>query len=151
MADSAGSQHENFHATAVAVGDLGVMIIGPSGSGKSALALELIGMGAALIADDLTHVAPQPEGPLLSAPDRLRGVIEARGVGLVQVPWQASARLSLVVNMGEIELERLPHSPHQTTVAGMSIDTLYRVDAPYFACAIYNLLRYGRYMDAAAG
>ena len=137
-----------YHATTVAVEGAAVMIAGPSGAGKSALALELIGLGAELVADDLSQVVMQGGAPHVIAPPELSGVIEARGVGLINVPHCASAHLRLVVDMGQIETARLPSSPAVTNVNGCAIECLFRVDAPYFAIAIYNLLRHGRHADA---
>lgn len=137
-----------YHATTVAVEGAAVMITGPSGSGKSALALELIGLGAKLVADDLSQIVMHDEAPYVVAPPEFSGVIEARGVGLINVPHCAGAHLHLVVDMGQTETARLPHSPTVTNVNGCAIECLFRVDAPYFAIAIYNLLRHGRHADA---
>ncbi|MCK8463896.1 HPr kinase/phosphatase C-terminal domain-containing protein [Aliiroseovarius sp. S1339] len=138
-----------FHATTIAVGESAAMITGPSGSGKSSLALELIGLGAKLVADDLSLVELKNDVLHVLAPDRLQGVIEARGVGLIHVPWISSARLQLVVDLSENELERHPQSHRVTTVAGCDIDLVLRVDAPYFACAVYHLLRNGGYAETS--
>ncbi|MCI2395846.1 HPr kinase/phosphatase C-terminal domain-containing protein [Aliiroseovarius sediminis] len=144
-----GSQQgaERFHATSVAVGDAGALIVGPSGSGKSSLALQLIGLGARLVADDLTRVSVEGDVVTVHAPDRLQGVIEARGVGLIHVPWMQTATLQLVVDMSKDEVARHPRSRRLTTVAGCDIDLVLRVDAAYFPSAIYNLLHHGRYSD----
>ncbi|MEZ5768808.1 MAG: hypothetical protein R3D80_14935 [Paracoccaceae bacterium] len=96
------------HASAVALGagpgqaGFGVLIEGPSGSGKSALALQLIALGGALVADDRTRIAPQGGWPWLHAPERLAGVIEARGVGLLAVAHVAGAPLRLIVDLGAV-------------------------------------------------
>ncbi|SMR83313.1 Hpr(Ser) kinase/phosphatase [Aliiroseovarius halocynthiae] len=137
-----------YHATTVAVDGAAVMITGPSGSGKSALALELIGLGALLVADDLSQIVMQDDAPVVIAPPELPGVIEARGVGLINVPHCPEAQLKLVVDMGQIEMSRLPTSPAITEVNGCAIECLFRVDAPYFAIAIFNLLRHGRHAPA---
>ncbi len=132
----------------MAIDDAAVMITGPSGSGKSALALELIGLGAQLVADDLSQIVLQDGAPFVIAPPELPGVIEARGVGLINVPHCPKARLQLVVDMGQIEMARLPASPAFTEVNGCAIECLFRVDAPYFAIAVLNMLRYGRHAVA---
>ncbi|NDW54660.1 HPr kinase/phosphorylase [Aliiroseovarius sp. PrR006] len=139
---------DRYHATTVAVGDAAVMITGPSGSGKSALALELIGLGAQLVADDLSQIVLQDGAPFVIAPPALPGIIEARGVGLINVPHCAKAQLRLVVDMGQIEMSRLPASPTITEVNGCAIECLFRVDAPYFAIAVFNMLRHGRHAVA---
>ncbi|WP_240686478.1 HPr kinase/phosphorylase [Aliiroseovarius marinus] len=137
-----------YHATTVAVGDAAVMITGPSGSGKSALALELIGLGAQLVADDLSQIVMEGDTPFVIAPPEMPGVIEARGVGLINVPYCPKAQLKLVVDMGQIEMARLPASPAFTEVNGCAIECLFRVDAPYFAIAVFNMLRHGRHAFA---
>ncbi|WP_298563692.1 serine kinase [uncultured Aliiroseovarius sp.] len=137
-----------YHATTVAIDDAAVMITGPSGSGKSALALELIGLGAQLVADDLSQIVLQDGAPFVIAPPELPGVIEARGVGLINVPHCPKARLQLVVDLGQIEMARLPASPAITEVNGCAIECLFRVDAPYFAIAVFNMLRHGRHAVA---
>lgn len=137
-----------YHATTVSVGNAAVMITGPSGSGKSALALELIGLGAQLVADDLSQVVIEGDAPYVIAPPELPGVIEARGVGLINVPHCPKARLQLVVDMAQIEMSRLPTSSAITEIHGCAIECLFRVDAPYFAIAVFNLLRHGRHATA---
>lgn len=138
------------HASAVVLGTgnraLGVLIEGPSGSGKSALALQLIAHGAMLVADDRTRIAARDGWPWLLAPERLQGVIEARGVGLVTVPFAASARLGLVVDMGVPETERLPE-PASREVLGQRIRYLRRVDGPHFAGSIVALSKGGWWHD----
>lgn len=136
-----------MHGTTVAVGDVAALIIGPSGSGKSSLALEMIGLGAKLVSDDVSLIKADGGAVMIHAPDRLNGVIEARGVGLIHVPWVSSAQLQLVVDLSKVESERLPRSHRVTSVAGSDIDLVLRVDAPYFASAIYHMLRYGRYAE----
>jgi len=66
-----------LHATAVAVGGRGLLILGRSGAGKSSLALQLIALGARLVADDRTRVTLGPAGLVASPPEAIRGRIEA--------------------------------------------------------------------------
>ena len=139
------------HASAVTLGDpgsagFGVLIEGPSGSGKSALALELIALGARLVADDRTRILARDGWPWLCAPERLQGVIEARGVGLIQVPSAAAAPLRLIVDMGAVEPARLPE-PATREVLGQRIRYLLRVDGPHFAGSIVALSKGGWWHD----
>lgn len=76
--------------TAVAIGDAAVLLTGPSGSGKSDLALRLIDGGAQLIADDRVELIVD-RGKLCcraphDMPPALQGFIEARGVGILPAP-----------------------------------------------------------------
>jgi HPr kinase/phosphorylase len=101
------------HATAVALDGIGVLLRGPSGSGKSDLALRLIDGGAALVSDDQTQL-DHAGGEILAkfprnAPATLRGRIEVRGLGVLAVPWVTQARLGLVVDLTPDQpTERLP-------------------------------------------
>ncbi len=92
--------------TAVAIGGRGVLLRGASGSGKSDLALRLIGGGARLIADDCVLI---DEAGLLSPPPTIGGFIEVRGVGIRRVPGEAGVPLALIVDLVPSgSVERLP-------------------------------------------
>lgn len=134
-----------LHATTVAIDGQAVLIIGPSGAGKSTLALQLIGLGAVLISDDLTRVTSGENAPIAHAPDQMRGVIEARGLGLIHVPMQDRAPVKLVVDMAEVEQERLPPSRPVTFVVNQPVRTVWRVDAASFPSALFNMIKHGRY------
>lgn len=104
-------------ATTVALDGSAALLRGPSGSGKSDLALRLIDGGALLVADDLTLLirvgdrlmARLPEG----APAETRGRLEVRGIGLLPVPAIESAPVGLVVELKpQSEIERLPAPAH---------------------------------------
>jgi HPr kinase/phosphorylase len=125
------------HATAVAIGGAGVLLIGPPGSGKSDLALRLVDGGAALIADD--QVMLRRDGDRLiagfpdAAPAELRGRLEVRGLGLMPVAPSAAVPLALVVALrsGPPE-ERLP-APRSAEYLGVAVPLL-RLD-PFAASA----------------
>jgi HPr kinase/phosphorylase len=80
-----------------------VLLIGPPGSGKSDLVLRLLGRGFDLVADDQVDVT----NGVASAPPSLAGLLEARGLGILRLPYARTARLALVVDLGE-PAERLP-------------------------------------------
>jgi len=63
-----------------------VLLRGPSGSGKSDLALRLIDDGARLIADDQTHLAKKGHALIATPPPAIAGMIEVRGIGVVKLP-----------------------------------------------------------------
>lgn len=100
-----------IHASAVSVDTHGVLIIGPSGCGKSSLALRLIALGGKLIADDQVVLNKSGEILYAAAPRHLAGLIEARGVGLIRIPF-ATAPIHLVIDLEQAESERLPPIRH---------------------------------------
>lgn len=100
-----------LHASCVARDGAGVLLLGPSGSGKSDLALRLIGRGFALVGDDQIIVS---NGIVRPAP-ALAGLLEVRGFGIVRLPFAPEARLALVVRLAEPE--RLPHPERHETGA----------------------------------
>ncbi len=91
------------HGSCVSRDGDGVLLIGPSGSGKSDLALRLLGRGFSLVADDRVDIADGIAAP----PPALAGLLEVRGLGIVRLPYAATARLALVAELGAAA-ERLP-------------------------------------------
>ncbi len=91
-----------IHASCAAREGQGVLLLGPSGSGKSDLLLRLLDRGFALVADDRVDLT----GGVASAPPVLAGLLEVRGLGVVRLPHLPSAPLALAVELGTGE--RLP-------------------------------------------
>ena len=143
MAPGAGGTGP-IHASAVAVEGRGLLILGASGSGKSSLALELMALGADLVADDRVAVTPDPGGgpPRLDPPPALAGRIEARGIGILAAPW-VSARAVMAVDLDRIETARLPE-PREIVIAGASLPCLSKVETPAFAAMLLSVLKGGR-------
>ncbi len=132
-----------LHATAVCVGPRAALIRGASGSGKSALALEMMARGAQLVADDRVILQATAEGIVLTSPEQLRGMIEARGVGLLRAEAAASALLACVVDLDVSERERLPQV-RNTLLLGVTVPLLHNVAKAYFPAALIQYLRGGR-------
>ncbi|MFN0043456.1 MAG: HPr kinase/phosphorylase [Alphaproteobacteria bacterium] len=88
-----------IHATAIAWRGRAVLLRGPSGSGKSDLALRLVAAGWRLVADDRCDLSVGAGRLIVSPPRALAGLIEARGVGIVRVPARARAAVALVVDL----------------------------------------------------
>jgi HPr kinase/phosphorylase len=132
-----------LHGSAVALGASGALILGPSGSGKSALALSLMALGAALVADDRVVLSDRDGLPWISAPPEIAGLIEARFVGLLAAEAAPGAWLRLVVDLSRTEIERLP-PPRTISVLGNDIPLVHKVESAHFAPAILQYLRSGR-------
>ena len=97
----------NIHASCVAIGRRGVLLIGKSGSGKSDLALRLIDGGAGLVADDRTLLTVTDGLLRARAPESIKGLLEIRGLGIVALASRAGVEIALVVRLGR-EGARLP-------------------------------------------
>ena len=121
------------HATAVAIGGRALLLRGPSGSGKSDLALRLIDAGARLVSDDYSHLRRQGDAILVRAPRPISGLIEARGVGILKVEALAVAPLALIADLvASQHVERLPESAQQT-IFGLAVPVVAL--APFEASA----------------
>ncbi|OAN79069.1 hypothetical protein A8B78_00290 [Jannaschia sp. EhC01] len=116
------------------------MILGPSGSGKSSLALALLAHGANLICDDGVWL----DGLDLTRPDGAPDLIEARGVGLLHAgPICPRAPLSLVVDLDRAETDRLP--PRRLVhLHNQKVELILAAGQVTLAPTLIHLLRYGR-------
>lgn len=110
---------ETIHAGCVAIGDRGVLICGPSGSGKSDLAIRLIDRGARLVSDDYTIVRADSGRVVAAVPDTIAGKIELRGVGIVELSYLEQVPLALVVDLA-MPPQRLPE-PATRLIAGKTV------------------------------
>ncbi|UVO49191.1 aldolase [Sphingomonas sp. SUN019] len=113
------TDRETIHATTVAIDGRAVLISGPSGSGKSDLALRLIDRGATLVSDDYTEVRRDGDGLIAAPPATIAGRIEVRGIGIVPFPHLADAKVALAVRLGG-PVERLPERGRRV-IAGVSV------------------------------
>lgn len=102
------SQTEQIHASAAALNGKAVLIVGKSGSGKSALLLDLMARGFALIADDIVILQDQDDGVAALAPENAQGRLEVRWIGIVQARTATSARVELVIDLDQEPSGRLP-------------------------------------------
>ena len=131
------------HGTCVAVDGRGLLILGPSGAGKSALALRLLSLEAVLVADDRTELLVENDRLIARCPAPLRGLIEARGLGILHAPTVEMAAIALVVDLGQTEEQRLPPA-RAITILGCRINLVLQVQNSHFPDALMLYLRHGR-------
>ena len=117
------------HASAVKLGERAVLIRGPSGSGKSRLAFDLILAGrsgqlptAVLVGDDRVRLDTAGGELLVSAVKELAGLIEIRGLGIRRCDFVAEAVVALVVDLAAPDAERLPPPEAlQISISGVKV------------------------------
>jgi len=105
----------NSHGTIVTVFGVGVLLRGESGVGKSDLALRLIDRGACLVADDQVILERRSRGLLGYAPDKLYGLLEVRGLGVMSLPAIKNVWIHLVVDL--VDTGMAPRLPEREIVA----------------------------------
>lgn len=132
----------NIHASAVAVGDRAALILGRSGAGKSRLALRMIALGADLVADDRVDLIRDGDRLMAAAPEALRGLAEARGVGLLRLPSRAGAELCIAVDLDAAPVTRMPPSD-TITYLGVPLDLISAHGVPDIDVILTLLLRHG--------
>jgi HPr kinase/phosphorylase len=110
-----------LHATAVALTGRAVLLRGPSGSGKSDLALRLIDAGAHLVADDQSELRRRGDDLIVRAPATIAGLIEVRGLGILRLDALADAPVALLANLVAADrIERLPPRRAET-ILGVAV------------------------------
>ncbi len=124
---------ERFHATAITVGNRGALIRGPSGAGKSDLAFRCLGLGPSpllsetvrLVADDQVILTRIPPRLVATAPPTLRGRLEVRGIGILEVAATAETDIVLIVDLsGDGPIERLPDPWPKARILGLDVPVI---------------------------
>jgi HPr kinase/phosphorylase len=118
-----------IHGSCASKGGLGVLLLGPSGSGKSDLVLRLRAHGFELVADDRVDVVDGIARP----PPALAGLLEVRGLGIFRLPHVAETKLALVVDLAPVFPSPLfshgaPRLPEPERHAALDLP-LVRIDA----------------------
>jgi serine kinase of HPr protein (carbohydrate metabolism regulator) len=118
---------ETVHASTVATDGRAVVILGPSGSGKSDLALRLLDRGFTLVSDDQTVVKKDGERLVASAPPNIAGKLEIRGIGIVDMETVTNIPVALLVELTS-EIQRLPDESRERPLLGVKLP-LISIDA----------------------
>jgi HPr kinase/phosphorylase len=121
-----------IHASAVLIGAKAVLIRGPSGSGKSRLAWDLLQAAAQgvlpfarLVADDRAQVEACSGRLLVRPAPALAGLIELRGLGIRKTAYEPLAVVALVVDLAAADAGRLPlPEAGKTTISGVKLPRL---------------------------
>jgi len=118
---------ETIHASTVALDGRAVLISGPSGSGKSDLALRLLDRGFTLVSDDQTIVKRDGDRLLATAPPTIAGKLEIRGIGIVDMDRLSDVPVALIVELTS-EIERIPDDSRERLILGIRLP-LISIDA----------------------
>ena len=118
---------ETVHASTVASDGRAVLISGASGSGKSDLTLRLLDRGFTLVSDDQTIVRRDGDRLVASAPGTIKGKLEIRGIGIVEMDTVDDVPVALFVELTS-EIMRLPDDRRERPVLGVNLP-LVSVDA----------------------
>ena len=99
----------DIYASCVRWMEKGLLICGGSGSGKSDLCLRLLDNGAELVADDRTIVENRDGKLYASCPDPLKGLMEVRGIGIIETPFIPETEINLKLDLRTKEkIDRMP-------------------------------------------
>ncbi len=107
----------NSHTTSgllMSVYNHGIFIIGPSGIGKSELALNLIDRGHQLVSDDAVKLEKTDDQIIGSSPDILFGCINIRELGIIHVEQYYGVSALCKKQTIDLIIDLLPHEPKQS-------------------------------------
>ncbi len=132
-----------LHGTAIARNGRAALLLGGAGAGKSSLALQLLALGADLVADDAVALNLTGGRVMLSCAPSIKGMIEARGIGLLKVNAVDQAALAIVVDLDKTEHARLP-VPEEHVILGVRFPLVFGKGNPSLGAVIWCILGGGQ-------
>jgi serine kinase of HPr protein (carbohydrate metabolism regulator) len=146
------AERTNIHASAILVGQTGLLFVGPSGSGKSELAFSFLteaqrcGLSVALISDDQVFITLRNGIVIAERPEPIKGLLELRGSGIISMNSVAEAPMHYAItSVLHPESPRLPPENEMMELVGGARLPLLRIPRdsimPYgkFAALAQNL------------
>ncbi len=137
------SLHGTFHGVFLGVMNIGILVRGQSGVGKSEMALDLVQRGHQLVADDAVILQRQSDRLIGSSPEALKGYLEIRGLGIIHVekmfgpsavvdsyPLDLMIRLVAATSDEMQNVDRLSPSLQQVQMLGVEVPELTMQVAP---------------------
>ena len=118
---------ETLHASTVSKDGRAVLITGPSGSGKSDLALRLLDRGFVLVSDDQTIVRRDGDRLVATAPPTIAGKLEVRGIGIIEMERTDDIPVALLIELTS-DIERVPDDDRERPILGIPLP-LVSIDA----------------------
>lgn len=143
LSDAKDRDSACVHASCVTVAGRGLLIVGASGAGKSALALQMMAYGAGLVADDRVELSKRDHQVIAAAVPQIQGLIEARHIGLIKADVFGPVPLDYVVDLDQNEPQRLP-AEATIVLLGQTVPLLRGAGVPNLAAALMQLLKNGR-------
>jgi HPr kinase/phosphorylase len=140
-----------IHASCIELAGAGILLRGPSGSGKSDLALRLIDGGARLVADDRTDLTVEDGSLIASSPLTIAGKIEVRGIGIMALANVSRSRVGIAVDLVTASaVERLPKG-QRCSYLGVELPLIavapFEASAPAKLRAVARALAAGQAVD----
>ena len=110
---------KKVRGTCIEVEGIGVLFRGPTGSGKSDIALRLIVSGALLIADDYTELSIENATLIARAPETIRDLLEVRGIGILKISGALNTNLGVIIDL--VTPEQVERRPEDQSVELLGI------------------------------